>query len=94
MELNEKILKFANALNLQMIEDIGKAGIKYYKVYVDYSVEVGRIDADCSYDEFLETVAINAVKEVERLYSVNEEIGQANKELCEDLSSIRAETEF
>lgn len=56
--------------------------------------ENGRIDIDCPYDDFLECVVACAVSEVDRLYSVNEEIGQANKELCEDLSSIRAETEF
>lgn len=94
MELNEKILRFAKMVDLQLVETIGRAGIKYYKVFTDCGVEVGRIDIDCSYEQFLENVVACAVSEVDRLYNVNEENGQANKELCEDLSSIRAETEF
>lgn len=94
MELNEKILRFAKMVDLQLVESIGRAGIMYYKVFSDCGVEVGRIDIDCTYEHFLEHVVANAVSEVNRLYSVNEEIGQANKELCEDLEYIRAETEL
>lgn len=93
MQLNEKILRFAKMVDLQLVET-SRYGIVYYKVFTDCGVEVGRIDIDCTYEHFLEHVVANAVSAVNRLYSVNEEIGQANKELCEDLSSIRAETEL
>jgi hypothetical protein len=65
MQLNEKILRFASALNLQIVEDIGKSGKKYYKVLTYLDVEVGRIDVDCSYEEFLEHVVANAVHKVD-----------------------------
>ena len=94
MELNEKILRAARLCDLKIVEHVGRAGIMYYKVFADCGVEVARIDPDCSYEVFIEQVAATAVGEVNRLYSVNEEIGQANKELCEDLESIRAETEL
>lgn len=94
MELNEKILRFAKMVDLQLVETIGRAGFKYYKVFTDCGVEVGRIDIDYSYENFLEHVVACAVSEVDRLHSVNEELGEANKELCDDLSSIRAETEL
>lgn len=94
MQLNEKILRLAKMLELQMVGYVGKAGIKYYEILTSCGVEIGIIDIDCSYEEFLENVVANAVSRVNMLYSVNEEIEQANKKLCEDLSSIRAETEF
>ena len=68
MQLNEKILKFANALNLQIVECNGRAGLKYYKVLTGYClIEIGRIDIDCSYEQFLENIAVGAVHEVDRL---------------------------
>lgn len=91
IQLNEKILKLANALNLQIVEIVGKAGIKYYKVFTASGIEIGRIGFNCPYKQFLEQITVNAVSEVDRLHSVNEELGEANKELCDDLSSIRAE---
>lgn len=67
MQLNEKILKFANALNLQIVECNGRAGLKYYKVLTGYClIEIGRIDIDCSYEQFLETIAANAINEAEK----------------------------
>lgn len=75
MQLNEKILKFANALNLQMVEAIGKSGIKYYKVLTGYClIEIGRIDIDCSYERFLENIAVGAVHEVDMLGRVYDDI--------------------
>lgn len=69
MQLNEKILRFANVLNLQIVEDIGKSGIKYYKVLTYFGVEIGRIDIDCSYEDFLEQIAATTVGEVNRIYT-------------------------
>ena len=69
MELNKKILRFAKMVDLQLVETIGRAGIKYYKVFTDCGVEVGRIDIDCSYEDFLEQIAATTVGEVNRIYT-------------------------
>lgn len=70
MELNEKILRFAKMVDLQLVET-SRFGLKYYKVFTNGGVEVGRIDIDSSYEEFLENVVANAVH---KLNCVNAEI--------------------
>lgn len=58
-----------------MVEDIGKSGIKYYKVFTGYClIEIGRIDIDCSYEEFLENIAVGAVHEVDMLGRVYDDM--------------------
>lgn len=66
IELNEKILGFAYSLGLYFVDCVGSAGIKYYKVFTYYDVEVGRVDLNCSYKDFLEQVVTVAISELEK----------------------------
>lgn len=92
--INEKIIEFGvnNALNI-----IGNYGrnrrarqVQYYTVSTENGIALGRIEPDCSYEQFLEKIANNAIFEAERLYRVSEEIWQTNEELCKELEFIRA----
>lgn len=69
MELNEKILRFARLCDLKIVEHVGRAGIKYYKIFTDCGVEIARIDPDCPYEDFLEQIAATTVGEVNRIYT-------------------------
>lgn len=66
IQLNERILRFAYPLGLYFVDCVGSAGIKYYKVFTYFDVEVGKIDIDCSYEQFLEQVVTVAMSELEK----------------------------
>ena len=89
IQLNERILKFVKVRELQIVETVGRAGFEYYKVFTNSDVEIGRVDFNCSYDDFIEHIAHCAVSEIDRLCGIIDELVRDNKQLVDDLSVIR-----
>ena len=69
--LNKKKLEFADEHCLYILGQYGRnrrvREAKYYTVSTDTDISLGRVKPDCSYEQFLEEIAINAISEAERL---------------------------
>lgn len=93
--INKKIIEFGanNALNI-----IGNYGrdrrarqVKYYTISTDTGIVLGRIKPNCSYEQFLEKIALNAICEAERLSDVIIVMEEEYAELCEDYTALKEE---
>lgn len=93
--INKKIIEFGanNALNI-----IGNYGrdrrarqVKYYTISTDTGIVLGRIKPDCSYEQFLEKIASNAILEVGRLYNLNDELEQDYEDMCGNFVALKEE---
>lgn len=93
--LDEKILEFADEHNLYIVGQYGRdrksREVKYYTVATEPAIALGTIRPDCSYEQFLEEIAVKAILEAGRLYDLNDEIEQDYKELCDDFTALKEE---
>ena len=65
--------------------------MKYYTISTDTGIVLGRIKPDCSYEQFLEKIALNAICEAERLSDVIIVMEEEYAELCEDYTALKEE---
>nr|DAH91310.1 MAG TPA: hypothetical protein [Caudoviricetes sp.] len=94
--INKKIIEFGanNALNIigQYSRFRKNRDLKYYTITTDREVYLGKIKPDCSYEQFLEQIAIKAISEAERLYDLNEEMEREYRDLWDDYEALKEET--
>ena len=92
--INEKIIEFGanNALNIvgQYGRDRRARQVKHYAISTENGIAIGRIEPDCSYEQFLEVVARGAISEAERRNCVSEAIWETNEELCKELEFYKS----
>ena len=95
MPLDERILKFADEHDLYIVEQCGRnrksREVKYYTVATEPDIALGTIKPDCSYEQFLEEIAIKAISEAQRLYDLNEEIEDDYGELYDNFTALKEE---
>ena len=93
--INGKIIEFGanNALNI-----VGNYGrnrrerqVKFYTVSTDTGIVLGSIKPDCSYEQFLEKIAINAISEAERLSDLTKVMEEEYAALCVDYVALKEE---
>ena len=93
--INKKIIEFGtnNALNIigQYGRDRKAREVKYYTISTDTGIVLGRIKPDCSYEQFLEKIASNAILEVGRLYNLNDELEQDYEDLFGNFVAFKEE---
>lgn len=72
--INKKIIEFGANHALNIIGQYGRyrkaREVKYYTISTDTGIRLGNIKPDCSYEQFLEKIALNAICEAERLSDV------------------------
>ena len=94
--LNKKILEYADEHCLYILGQYGRnrraREVKYYTVSTDTDISLGRIKPDCTYEQFLEKIALNAICEAERLSDVIIVMEEECAELCEDYTALKEET--
>lgn len=93
--INKKIIEFGtnNALNIigQYGRDRKAREVKYYTISTDTGIVLGRVKPDCSYEQFLEKIASNAILEVGRLYNLNDELEQDYEDLFGNFVAFKEE---
>lgn len=93
--INEKIIEFGanNALNIigQYGRDRKCREVKYYTISSSTGVYLGSIKPDCSYEQFLEKIAIKAISEAKRLYDLTDAMEAAYNELCKNYEALKEE---
>lgn len=93
--INEKIIEYGVANNLNIIGQYGRdrkaREVKYYTISSSTGVYLGSIKPDCSYEQFLEKIAIKAISETERLYDLTDAMEAAYNELCENYEALKEE---
>jgi hypothetical protein len=93
--INEKIIEYGVAHNLNIIGQYGRdrkaREVKYYTVSTDTDIFLGRIKPDCTYEQFLEKIAINAISEAERLYDLTNVMEEEYAALCDDYTALKEE---
>lgn len=93
--INEKIIEFAfkNSLNVvgQHGRDRKSRDVKYYIISTKEGIAIGTIKPDCSYEQFLEKIAIKAISEAERLYDLTDAMEAAYNELYENYEALKEE---
>lgn len=91
-KLNKKILEFAEKNDLCIMahynrEQYGKPHadreVDHYNVSSEFGVFLGRVEPSCSYEQFLEAIALRAIIKAERAVELLEEENYY-RELCED----------
>lgn len=91
-KLNKKILAFTEENDLCIIahynrEQYGKPHadreVDYYTAKSEHGVFLGRVEPNCSYEQFLEAIALRAIIEAERAVELLEEENYY-RELSED----------
>ena len=93
--LNEKILKFENTHDLYIVGQCGRdrkcREVECYTIATDPNIALGIIKPDCSYEQFLEKIAIKAISEAERLYDLTDAMEAAYNELYENYEVLKEE---
>lgn len=93
--INEKIIEFGanNALNIigQYGRDRKCREVKYYTISSSTGVYLGAIKPDCSYEQFLEKIAIKAISEAERFYVLTDAMEAAYNVLYENFEALKEE---
>ena len=93
--INKRIIEFGanNALNIlgNYGRDRKAREVKYYTISTDTGIVLGRIKPDCSYEQFLEKIASNAILEVGRLYNLNNELEQDYEDLFGNFVAFKEE---
>lgn len=94
--INEKIIKFGADNRLNILGNYGRnrkaRKVKSYTISTDTGIVLGRIKPDCSYEQLLEKIALNAICEAERLSDVINVMEEEYAELCEDYTALKEET--
>lgn len=93
--LNKKILEFADEHCLYILGQYGRnrraREVKYYTVSTDTDISLGRIKPDCTYEQFLEKIALEAICEAERLSDLTKVMEEEYAALCVDYVSLKEE---
>ena len=93
--INKKIIEFGadNCLNIiaQYGRDRKAREVKYYTISTDTGIALGKIKPNCSYEQFLEKIALEAICEAERLSDVIIVMEEECAELCEDYTALKEE---
>lgn len=93
--INKKIIEFGanNALNIirQYGRDRKCREVKYYTISSSTGVYLGSIKPDCSYEQFLEKIAIKAISEAERLYDLTDAMEAVCNELWKNYEALKEE---
>lgn len=92
--IDKKIIEFGANHCLNILGNYGRdrraREVKHYSISTDSGIKLGRIQPDCSYEQFLEKIALEAICEAERLSDVITVMEEEYAEMCEELESIRA----
>lgn len=62
-----------------------------YTISTEDCVVMVSINPDCTYEQFLEKIADNAIFEAERLYVLNDEIEQDYEDMCGNFVTLKEE---
>lgn len=93
--INKRIIEFGANHALNILGNYGRdrraREVKYYTISTDTGIVLGRIKPDCSYEQFLEKIALNAICEAERLSDVIIVMEEEYAELCEDYTALKEE---
>nr|DAF88127.1 MAG TPA: hypothetical protein [Siphoviridae sp. ctub511] len=93
--IDKKIIEFGANNCLNILGNYGRdrkaREVKYYTISTDTGIVLGRIKPDCSYEQFLEKIALNAICEAERLSDVIIIMEEEYAELCEDYTALKEE---
>lgn len=93
--INKRIIEFGANHALNILGNYGRdrraREVKYYTISTDTGIVLGRIKPDCSYEQFLEKIALNAICEAERLSDVITVMEEEYAELCEDYEALKEE---
>lgn len=94
--INKKIIEFGanNALNIlgNYGRDRKAREVKYYTISTDTGIALGKIKPNCSYEQFLEKIALEAICEAERLSDLIDVMEVDYNELCEDYNALKEAT--
>lgn len=94
--INKRIIEFGADHSLNILGNYGRdrraREVKHYSISTDSGIKLGRIKPDCSYEQFLEKIALNAICEAERLSDVITVMEEEYAELCEDYTALKEET--
>lgn len=94
--INEKIIEFGANNELNIIGNYGRdrraREVKSYTISTDTGILLGKIQPDCSYEQFLEKIALKAINEAERLMILTSEMEEEYDELCEDYTALKEAT--
>lgn len=90
--INKKIIEFGanNALNIlgNYGRDRKAREVKYYTISTDTGIALGKIKPNCTYEQFLEKIALEAICEAERLSDVITVMEEEYAELCEGYTEL------
>lgn len=93
--IDKKIIEFGANNCLNILGNYGRdrkaREVKYYTISTDTGIVLGRIKPDCSYEQFLEKIALNAICKAERLSDVIIVMEEEYAELCEDYTALKEE---
>lgn len=93
--INEKIIEFGanNALNIlgNYGRDRKRREVKSYTISTECGIVLGTIKPDCSYEQFLEKIAIKAISEAKGLYDLTDAMEAAYNELYENYAALKEE---
>ena len=93
--INKKIIEFGAQHRLNIVAQRNRKFriVHTYTVRTDNGTLLCRISPDCSYEQFLEKIAIKAISEAERLYNLTDEMEEENAELWEDFIALKEVTD-
>lgn len=93
--INKRIIEFGANHALNILGNYGRdrkaRKVKSYTISTDTGILLGRIQPDCSYEQFLEKIALEAICEAERLSDVITVMEEEYAELCEDYTALKEE---
>ena len=92
-KLNKKIEKFVEEHDMEVMghfnrEQYGNADreVDHYTIRSEFGIFLGRVEPSCSYEQFLETIALSAIVEAEKVADLLDDLEEENyyRELSED----------
>ena len=93
--INKRIIEFGANNCLNILGNYGRdrkaREVKYYTISTDRRIVLGRIKPDCTYEQFLEKIASNAILEVGRLYNLIDELEQDYEDMCGNFVALKEE---
>ena len=94
--IDKKIIEFGANNCLNILGNYGRdrkaREVKYYTISTDTGILLGKIQPDCSYEQFLEKIALEAICEAERLSDLIDVLAAEHNELCEDYKALKEAT--
>lgn len=90
--INKRIVEFGANNSLNILGNYGRdrkaREVKYYTISTDTGIVLGRIKPNCSYEQFLEKIALMAICEAERLSDAINVMEKEYAELCEGYTEL------